>query len=1090
MTTVGYQISVDTRTGTANLKKLDKGFENVGKEAKKSQKQVDTFTKALPRMGAAISAAFSAAAVIAFSAKSLSAFGEYESALIDMAKVTDESLDSIETKIKSLDASLGNYTELTKGYYQVMSAGITEPAKAMDTLVASSKLAKAAHVNQAETVKGLSSILEAYGDSLKGATEAGDLLLQMEAKGKTSVQELIPVIGKVAGLSSALKISSDQMAGIFSKITLLSGGTAYAATQYEALMSSMMTPTKTMAALFKEYGGAAEAIKKVGIEDVLKRIKEEAGGSAEKLGELFGRKEAIQGFITLFKDDFKGATANIEAMKNKTGKLDEAWNKFQQSWEGIKDKFKNTIGDILVEFGKELSPSIMQGMDDFAEWAKENKSDIIEVAKAMGELAKFTMTIGLWAGRGVAGYVKLFAFIKKELQDLQDDISYGFSQTGIDQKIKGKNLGVVTQSLEETLAADKNSALNAIEIKVKTEYAPAGPEDEQLHSAISSPEKVADPVKLPVHFTAAGSQDAKIMEMMYQSRTGSPSASDISAGFHVPGSVRRENQAYWNSMDLEDQSVHSMWAVPSDVREENQAFWDTINKGLDNAIVGASQMEVALASAFATIIDQEASLEQKGQSLGSLAGGMIGTMYGPAGQIAGSAVGGLVGKALGGMFGSDDGPSAVDKLNAKFKELTQTMDNFDESLKRAGMSEKEKADTYYQGMQDIEDLRSQLLIPTRDIPIMLTHDERIWKQIARIMGDIEPYREDILSAGLSAKNQVQSIKQSAADYKTDYQRRDWGADAWKSQYSSDQLAANELRTTLLGMQNTLSNIDAGTDEYRLLEAQVAMAQMDYADALQEAWDSQQEYLALIEDQIVSQKALVESLDNLKTSLLEGDLNPDQSFAWAQAHYNELLAEAQASGATESDIEAYENYVETYLRKAKDQYGSTAQYAEIFDRVLNTDISDVQDALALAIQQNTDAVLGNTGAILSFTQDPQKFVDPWYGPGVPPDFTAPGFADGGISAGPSSGYMALMHGTEAHIPLADGNVIRGAVQLKGDLNQGQSIALLQELIATVKEGQYIQVDVDGGQLNARIRREADRNRVDADNYGYHGRRMVS
>ena len=47
----------------------------------------------------------------------------------------------------------------------------------------------------------------------------------------------------------------------------------------------------------------------------------------------------------------------------------------------------------------------------------------------------------------------------------------------------------------------------------------------------------------------------------------------------------------------------------------------------------------------------------------------------------------------------------------------------------------------------------------------------------------------------------------------------------------------------------------------------------------------------------------------------------------------------------------------------------------------------------------------------------------------------GFSEGGIASGPTSGYPAVLHGTEAVVPLPDGRTI--PVSLKGDIGGGGS-----------------------------------------------------
>ena len=46
-----------------------------------------------------------------------------------------------------------------------------------------------------------------------------------------------------------------------------------------------------------------------------------------------------------------------------------------------------------------------------------------------------------------------------------------------------------------------------------------------------------------------------------------------------------------------------------------------------------------------------------------------------------------------------------------------------------------------------------------------------------------------------------------------------------------------------------------------------------------------------------------------------------------------------------------------------------------------------------------------------------------------DYSAGSFADGGVAAGPASGYMANLHGTEAVVPLPDGRKIPVSLDMK-------------------------------------------------------------
>ncbi len=86
----------------------------------------------------------------------------------------------IKKDISSIDPALGSSTELLKGYYQTISAGVTEPRKAIEFLTTASKFAKAAHISQEVAVETLAKTMSGFQGELKNAAEAADLLFAIE----------------------------------------------------------------------------------------------------------------------------------------------------------------------------------------------------------------------------------------------------------------------------------------------------------------------------------------------------------------------------------------------------------------------------------------------------------------------------------------------------------------------------------------------------------------------------------------------------------------------------------------------------------------------------------------------------------------------------------------------------------------------------------------------------------------------------------------------------------------------------------------------------------------------------------------------
>ena len=288
----------------------------------------------------------------------LSMTKQYETALVDMGKVTDQTFEQINKQIFSLSSALGTSTELMKGYYQTISAGVTNPVKALDLLTNASKLAKVAHIDQATTVKTLAVLMGAYGRQLKTTANAASLLLSIERYGITTTGEMATQIGFIANLAHVAGLSANEMGAALSQITKSGIGTAESVTELRALLTSLTRKFDKLPESIRKYGSVANAIKAIGFAGVLKKIMNATGGNASALTKLLGRQEAYLGLLQLTKNSGEGYAKILIGMKNKTGALNKAWKEWEGTLEGVWDTLKNKMENALVKLGYTLLPAI------------------------------------------------------------------------------------------------------------------------------------------------------------------------------------------------------------------------------------------------------------------------------------------------------------------------------------------------------------------------------------------------------------------------------------------------------------------------------------------------------------------------------------------------------------------------------------------------------------------------------------------------------------------------------------------------------------------------------------------------------------
>ncbi len=371
--------------------KLKGALDKAGKNVTSFSDKIGKVGKVATVAGVAITAAFT---------KAFLNFTAYETKLIDMAKVTSEPFDQIEAKLGTINPILGTSTELMEGYYQVISAGVKDPVRALETLTVAAEAGKAAHVAQSEVVKGITKMMAGYEGAIKDASEAADLLFAIEKEGQTTVAELIPVIGGLAKISSDLNIEQTAMAASMAVISKTAGTTAEAATQYQAVLTGLMKPTEDMTAAMEDqgYASAELAIEDKGLVEVLKDLQEYSDRTGISMAKLFGRKEAMMGFSALGAEGFKVLDDTIISVGESAGGAERAFLEWSDSGAAAIDGIKNTFLNFSIMIGEKVAPMIKDLLGKVTdvitrvmEWADENE-----------ELTEKLFTWGLALGAALA----------------------------------------------------------------------------------------------------------------------------------------------------------------------------------------------------------------------------------------------------------------------------------------------------------------------------------------------------------------------------------------------------------------------------------------------------------------------------------------------------------------------------------------------------------------------------------------------------------------------------------------------------------------------------------------------------------------
>lgn len=373
-------------------------FRGMGREADALKKRLSGlrggFGGLLSGMGAGALGALGGG--LAFSSV-IGQAADFEIALYETTKVTSRSTEDIKRQMLSLPSSLGSVTELTTGYYQVLSAGISDVVKSQETLTTASRLAKVAGVSQAESIQALTKMMAGYRGELKSTAQAADLLLDIEEYGQASVRELVPIIGDLAGVSQIASVRYKEMAASLSLLTQTAGNPARASTQYRALMMELLKPNEQMLKLINAVGAKSgtELIKKNGLIGGLALLQKAAKASNAEMSKFIGSSEALLAFASLADNGFRRLYEILTQVGIKTGRTDESFKKFLGTFRGVEDQGRATFTNLAVAFGEGFLPVVKEGLTDLngfleantgrvGEWGRNAAESLTSVTRAVG----------------------------------------------------------------------------------------------------------------------------------------------------------------------------------------------------------------------------------------------------------------------------------------------------------------------------------------------------------------------------------------------------------------------------------------------------------------------------------------------------------------------------------------------------------------------------------------------------------------------------------------------------------------------------------------------------------------------------------
>ena len=403
-------------------------IEKVGKKSKDSEEEVEGLGKAsdeTQKQMLALSASCAAlcAGLVAIGVQAVQASMEFDSAFAKTKTIMDANAMSVAQMreeimaLSSLSAMSG--ATVSEAVYQAISGSVaTEDATAF--VEKANKLAVSGFTSLSNATDVLTTALNAYGLEAEKVGGISNVLIQTQNLGKTSVDELAASMGKAISTGSAYGVNLENLSTAYVELTRGGIATAEATTYIASMLNELGDSGSTVGTVLQENTGKSFGqlmAQGVSLGDVLKILSDTVDGDAEALMGLWSSQEAgkaSNAIMTQGIEDFNAVLKQMDAeMSGTTGTTDKAYETMTHTSEFIDQKFCNSVNNLGVAFGDNLSPAV--------DWVKSSLTMVTDTLTSWVRdyPAVSAVAVGLTVGVGALGLTLAAYTLKAKLATSQ-----------------------------------------------------------------------------------------------------------------------------------------------------------------------------------------------------------------------------------------------------------------------------------------------------------------------------------------------------------------------------------------------------------------------------------------------------------------------------------------------------------------------------------------------------------------------------------------------------------------------------------------------------------------------------------------------
>lgn len=324
------------------------------------------------------------AAGVAGAAASVNAFASLEQGMNEvftlLPGISQNAMDDMTDQVRTFSRDFGVLPDETvPALYQALSAGVP-PDNVFDFLGTAQKAALGGVTDLQTAVDGVSSVVNAYGEDVIGASEASDQMFTAVRLGKTNFEELSSSLFNVVPTASALGVQFGDVTAALATMTAQGVPTSVATTQLRQLFVELSKSGSDASDAFIDIAGKpfSQFVSEGGnVAEALEIMQTAAGNNEVALQDMFGSVEAGSAALALTGSD--SFIENIDEMAGSAGATEAAYEQMDQGLSRTWDRIKATFVTALTDIGERLAPFVQK----FADFFEKALPGIIEGATAI-----------------------------------------------------------------------------------------------------------------------------------------------------------------------------------------------------------------------------------------------------------------------------------------------------------------------------------------------------------------------------------------------------------------------------------------------------------------------------------------------------------------------------------------------------------------------------------------------------------------------------------------------------------------------------------------------------------------------------------